>query len=426
MENEATNGHPRYLSPEALERLALLKETGLKNLDFEVTEKPKKYTHSFADLFKIKDTEVKFIIPELLPSATLAVLIGEDGIGKTQLMIQLGLHIAYKHDSFLGLPVSATHGRVLMIATEDSRLKFIKAANIQAQAMWPGYDPEKMDFHFTEASDFDRFDELKAEVTSFCDATPPDFIIIDALSDAYALINGSINDNDDTRTIMGFFQKIINVYGCTVMFIHHVAKVRLKEMRKEGRTFLDKFDSQGAGAITQKPRTILALSHLPGSGNAEGGEHTNFLHVVKLNQMSRYYYENAIELRFSGSSLTHQPRGLVNIEAQQHVKNAEADTKRVELTKAYNAKNRLPQEIPEPEYRSLIITAFGAASDLHRNDLVSALCRVMDCGRNAVERTTPMSGYLPYAMSKGWVNKNAAGRFTLGDNLKLDDELPFG
>ncbi len=217
MDNDA-HEQPLSLSPEALARLEQLKNATVKALDIELEQKAKQYTYSFAELHKIKDTAVSYILPELIPAATLAVIIGEDGIGKTQLMIELGLHIAYKRETFLGMPLSVKHGRTLFIATEDARLKFIQAANKQASAHWPGYDPAKIDMHFTEGSDFDQFKDLKAEVVAFCDKGAPDVIIVDALSDAYTLIDGDINSSKDTRVIMGFFQGIINTYGCTVIF----------------------------------------------------------------------------------------------------------------------------------------------------------------------------------------------------------------
>ncbi len=211
-----------------------------------------------------------------------------------------------------------------------------------------------------------------------------------------------------------------------LFFIHHIAKTRIAEMKKVGRMFLVKGDSQGAGAITQKPRTILALSNDPASNSPDGLDFTNYLHIVKLNQMGRYYQQNAIELRFSGTNLTQQQRGIINIEAQQKQKEEGIVAAHTDANKQFVAKKRMPHETPEAEFKATIMQIFGISNDIGRDDLISKLCAAFLVGRQKVEQRMPYVGFLPYALDKGWIIKTFNGRYELGVDLRGPEvDTPF-
>src|SRR5690606_8460178 len=98
---------------------------------------------------------------------------------------------------------------------------------------------------------------------------------------------------------------ICNTYQVAIILIHHAAKSKIVEIRKSGTIFIDKNSSQGAGAITQKPRTVLALSNHKESTSPDGKYYDNYLHVVKANLMGKEYMTNALKLQFNGHTLCH-------------------------------------------------------------------------------------------------------------------------
>lgn len=271
-------------------------------------------TFTLAELWKHKDDVQRFIIPELIPDASVSVLIGEDGIGKTQIMTQLCLSIALKFKTFMTLPLQARHYRCGVVATEDSRQKFTQAIFKQAMHIKPDLKPEDVDIRFTEGSNFDTLDDLLAEITKLLKQAPFDLIVIDALSDLFTMIDGEINSNTHARKIINKLQNICNTYDTAIILIHHAAKSKIFEIKKSGSIFITKDSSQGAGAITQKPRTVLALSNHKESTSEDGKYYDNYLHVVKANLMGKEYMTNALKLQFNGHNLCHTLMSRVNIE----------------------------------------------------------------------------------------------------------------
>jgi len=222
----------------------------------------KKSTYKFGEMWAEKDQETKFLVPDLIPDGEITLVIGEDGIGKTRLFAQLLLDISTGKPHFLGLELNAKHKSGLFISTEDGRLKFIRAAVKQIIAM-EGSDinPDAINLQFTEGIDFDTMDMLEAEIIRILEEGPVDCIVVDAMSDLFGLIDGEINSNTHARKIMAIFGRINAKYHVAIIIIHHAAKTKIDALRKEGKMFLTKNVSQGAGAITQRPRTVLAITH---------------------------------------------------------------------------------------------------------------------------------------------------------------------
>lgn len=279
-----------------------------------VTVETEVNTYTLAQLWTHKDDEQRFLIPELIPDASVTVLIGEDGIGKTQILTQLCLSICLHFNTFLTLPLHAVHKRCLIVATEDSRQKFTKAIVKQAHNLSPKLDPSKVHIEFTEGSNFDDLDGLINEIKARLKIGPIDLIVIDALSDLFTMVDGEINSNTHARKILSKLQNLCNTYSTAIILIHHAAKSKIHEILKSGTIFITKDSSQGAGAITQKPRTVLALSNHKSSTSADGKYYDNYLHVVKANLMGKEYMTNALKLQFNGNTLCHTMTEKINIE----------------------------------------------------------------------------------------------------------------
>jgi len=213
---------------------------------------------------------------------------------------------------------------------------------------------------------------------------PSTLIIVDAVSDLFTLIDGEINSNSHARKILNRFQRLINHYGVTILFIHHAAKTKIVEKQKNGKLFVEKGDSQGAGALTQKPRTILALTHDPGSIKDEGMRYTNYLHVVKANLMSKMYVTHALELEFDASCLIHHEKGLVDIQLM------EDPDKNVTATPV---KQNVPLEHSDAHHKEMVDKIFAGIELFKKADIVSALMKAYGVGKAKIDGN---SGYLQY------------------------------
>jgi hypothetical protein len=357
-------------------------------------------TFTYAELHERKDEQQQFLIPDMLPMQAVTVFIGEDGIGKTQIMSQLAAHIALGYENWLTLPLNAKHKAALIVATEDSRQKFTQAITRIMYTLEPSHKPETINIRFTEGSDFDDFTDLGNEMEDSLKAQETDLVVVDALSDVFTLIDGDINSNSHARKILNFFQYLCNTYGCAMVIIHHASKTKIVEMRKENKVFISKNFSQGAGAITQKPRTVLALSSDPTSGSEDSETYTNYLHVVKANLMGKYWQQNALQLAFNTSTLTHKVQGKVNVELTG-----------TELAAADSADNKTkrkpePQELPMAQHIQILVRVFSGKQILTRAEIIDRMQSQYGVGKLKIEQS---GGYLQWTQLHKLVLKTPDG-----------------
>lgn len=394
-------GLPKVVSLDML-RKALLEPVNIN----EGLQRSKKRTFSYSELHIHKDDQQTFLIPDLIPSHAVTTFIGEDGIGKTQIMSQLCAHIAFGYDSWLGVALNTSSRTALIVATEDSRQKFTSAITRITYALEPNHKPEDVKIYFTEGSDFDDFTELGNEIEDFLKVTDTDLIVVDALSDLFTLIDGDINSNSHARKILNFFQYLCNEYKATIVIIHHASKTQVVNMRKEGKIFIQKNYSQGAGAITQKPRTVLALSSDPSSGSEDSETYTNYLHVVKANLMGKYYMQNALQLTFNTSTLMHKLVGKVNVELQaaELAAMATGDSASNNKTK----RKPEPQEIPWEEHILILgkVWAGKVGQPLSRLELIDRMQTQYGVGKLKIEQR---GGYLAWVQEHKLVQKMPDG-----------------
>lgn len=390
--------------------LDALRLRALEQIDQILPAPTRKRTYSYAELYAKKDEEQPFIIPEMLPAEAVCVLIGEDGIGKTQICNQLCLAIAFRHTTFLGLPLTVRHARCLVCATEDAKQKWIKAITKQSHSLEPNHRPEDVNIEFTEGSDFDDLLQMKDELEGLLSKNFYDLIILDALSDVFTLIDGEINSNSHARKILGFLQHLCNTYHTTIIIIHHAAKSKIVVKQKEGKLFVEKGDSQGAGAITQKPRTVWALSNDPRTTAPDGSYYTNYLHVVKANLMGKEYMQNAIQLRFDSRTLLHRAEGRVDIHMMQ--KETEATAQEAGVAFGGNNGNRRkpgPGEFSHEQHLAILRTAFRTDEHLTKKELKLRLCAAYDVGLVKIESSLEKSGFLAYLEHHGILEQSPYG-----------------
>lgn len=402
--------------------LDALKLRALEQINALMPAPTQKRTYTYAELHAKKDEEQPFLIPELLPGESVAVLIGEDGIGKTQLCTQLCLHIAFRYETFLGLRINVRHGRALIVATEDSRQKFIKACTKQSYTLEPSHRPQDVHIEFMEGSDFDDLLSLKDELEGLLSKQYYDVIVLDALSDVFTMIDGEINSNSHARRILSFFQHLCNTYQTTIIIIHHAAKSKIVVKQKEGKLFVEKGDSQGAGAITQKPRTVLALSNDPRSTASDGSRYTNYLHVVKANLMGKEFQQNAIKLQFDAATLLHSQQGRVDIHMMQEEAEKTVAQQGTEVGNNGNRRKPAAKEIPDEVHISTLVNIFRGETVLQKPELKARMAAQYGIGMTKVESSLEKGGYLAYLESRGMVICGMFGCSLPGTQQTATDE----
>ena len=155
------------------------------------------------------------IIPDLIARDTYNIMVGESGIGKTPLALQLALCVAFGKD-FLGIPVKRT--RVMFIDYEngdglpDLEDMLIEHLGINAT------DEEWDEWYAT--TDFVSKQHIEKEISEF----KPGLILIDALR-GYDLKAETVEGCPKfINEVSGLSKK----YGCASIFIHHPRKSSLQ------------------------------------------------------------------------------------------------------------------------------------------------------------------------------------------------------
>ena len=73
-----------------------------------------------ADTIKKKNfKEPEYLVDKLVPRGTLCALVGESDTGKSSLLRQLALSLAYGDNDFLGFKIKGSCNNVLYVSTED-------------------------------------------------------------------------------------------------------------------------------------------------------------------------------------------------------------------------------------------------------------------------------------------------------------------
>jgi archaellum biogenesis ATPase FlaH len=368
-----------------------------------------KSTFSFEELHEHKDDEQSFIINDLIPAHAVTMFIGVDGIGKTQLMSQLCCSVALGLPLFLSLPiiqVPEDEQHCLIVATEESRQKFTGALMRIAYGLKEDLNPKKVRIHFTEGSDFDTLEDLVDEISINLRKRKTRLVILDAMSDLFTLLDGEINSNTHARKILSILQAVCKEHDTTIIIIHHAAKSKMVAKQKEGKIFVEKDDSQGAGAITQKSRTVLALTNDPKSLSTDGKTYKNYLHVVKANLMPKTYQKTAIEIEFNTATLLHTFVGLQDVELMEPVAVADGAPGAIPVNK--RRKNG-PREYSDTDHKQYLKQIFEKEDKISRAKIIEKMCFLYEVGKTKVEER---GGFLSYLVDKGFVTAKA-GVYTI-------------
>lgn len=396
----------------------------------EEGDRRKRHTYSFADLHKLKDIEQEFLIDDLLPKSSVTVFMGVDGIGKSAILSQLCLQVCLDVPNFCGCKLKVKNRNCVFVGTEDAKVKFARSVGKQAKAIKPDYKPEEVGLHFTEASMFDNWDELTEEIELLLADFTPEVIVVDTLSDMFGLKDSEINSNDAARKILSYFQMIADSTGAAVIIVHHVSKTKIAGKKFAGTLFLEKDDAQGAGAITQKARTVLALTNDKAS-NVNGKTYTNYLHSVKGNMFGKKYEINAIKLEFQTETLLHKFDSVVDIfevESERKKEAGEDNDAPRERGTSGQKKVAQPSDIEDADHWQKLTDMYKGFTVLGRQDLLKRICTAYAIGMNKAQQT---GGYMDYLTSKGWLQKSGAGWAFTGAKVahkvtqEGDEELPF-
>jgi hypothetical protein len=154
-----------------------------------------------------------YLLQDHIPVQTLAITVGDSGIGKSPLMYELGMCIA-SGKPFLGIPT--TQGRVLYLDYENNIDQIVSIAEAVAKHLGLRGVPDDFQFWSPASPEADNMSPLE-RIRQF----RPALVIIDTLSAAYPQAEAK---NENAATLYSDCRGIMKETGCTIMFTHHRKK----------------------------------------------------------------------------------------------------------------------------------------------------------------------------------------------------------
>lgn len=169
-----------------------------------------KYSLSPLELRRLieKESRTAFLVEGFLPRASVALLAGDSGCGKTPFALQLGICVA-AGIPFLGFPT--TQGSVLYADYENSAADFDQISRNISETL--GLEDTPPDFRRLDAPTSKEIDEAVA-------ARKPSLLIIDTLR---FLDPKAESENTGAATRL-YWMKQFRRFGTGTLFIHHMRK----------------------------------------------------------------------------------------------------------------------------------------------------------------------------------------------------------
>lgn len=206
-----------------------------------------------------------FVLPGLL-AGTVGMIVGQGGIGKSFLALQIGLAVASGRPVAGGLWPSPTNGNVTLIFGEDQpallhdRLHWLRAYECLDPVQYRDID-ERMDIRSGFGHDMRVLKKSRDghELGPFLDvireaAKGRRLVILDPLA---FLQDGDENDNGTATRLMQALQSICFETGATIIVLHHVGKASAGG--DDGRESWTA--ARGASALTSACRWQINLTH---------------------------------------------------------------------------------------------------------------------------------------------------------------------
>jgi archaellum biogenesis ATPase FlaH len=226
-----------------------------------------------AELLAMKETEIPMLLKGMLKKVGIATLAGSSDVGKSFLCLDLALAICSNETKVFGVDINRTHGRVLLVSTEDE----ISDVAVRLNNLVNGrkINLDRLTVIFAPTNPLKQIqDELKKN--------PVDLIILDTFGD---LFTGNINQSVEVRTFFKPYKELATEHQCAIIFNHHIGK------SKEMNGAPSKNDLLGSQGIESASRTVLMLGKKP--------DGKRVLTVVKGNCISEELKNTGIEMEFS-------------------------------------------------------------------------------------------------------------------------------
>lgn len=176
-----------------------------------------------ANEFAEADFHVDWLLENLLPENGLGLITGYPGVGKTQLAIQMGCHLALGRDSMLRWPNKSGKNKVLFLSLEMGP----NGLHMIWNKIMDGYDDDRQlldrNFKVYPIGEPVPLDSEAGQrfVNELMEEWKPDILILDSLQ---KIISKEATDESSAKALMHFLSTLKSRYGCSILLVHHNRK----------------------------------------------------------------------------------------------------------------------------------------------------------------------------------------------------------
>jgi len=245
-------------------------------------------SYNALDLYNLKIEKLPKLLDPFLQKVGLASLVGTSDAGKSTLLRQLSLAIAFKHKTFLKFDLDISSGKVLYISTEDDPTSIAHSIRRQIESISKEY--KSLDKSLLKNIEF-IFDphNLLEKLTKKMLNKQYDLIIIDAFADVF---NKEINANTQVRQFLNGFDKLAKQHNSLILFLHHIGKKTMSYDPSKNSII-------GSQAFEAKMRSVLELRPNLSSNSLKD------LWVLKSNFLESKYKTKSYILNFDNLIFTY-------------------------------------------------------------------------------------------------------------------------
>ena len=246
-------------------------------MKFKLTDEMSKYFKGADQLKNQEIKEVDFLVDQLIPRGTLCSLVGESDTGKSSLLRQLAVSVAYGDETIIGFKLNDQCRNVVYVSTEDGEMstgvwlnKHFGKDTVDHESL------TRLKFLFITEN---LYQNLKEVIKNNC----VDLLIIDSYADIF---EGSMNDSNIVRSFLTKYNELANMYGVTIIFLHHTKK------SSEGAR-PNKNSILGSQGFEAKMRSVMMLT------KDKDDDTLRHLCVVKNNYLPEKDKKYSHELKFN-------------------------------------------------------------------------------------------------------------------------------
>jgi hypothetical protein len=191
----------------------------------------------------LKIEKERYLIEDLIAEGTLTVLGGEEGVGKSMFLMNLGMGLASGIRRFLGWRIQAP-AKVLYLNNEMGDSKFIRRFQSMAKSL------DKLNLEkFSAPQHFPQFDISKGPLIEYVSTKRPDLIIFDCM---YLMHDADENDASEMKSFIRDVAVFAREYNSAIILAHHLKKGRKGDLLNSHRL-------RGSTAITAFADNVFIL-----------------------------------------------------------------------------------------------------------------------------------------------------------------------